>query len=377
MKKIYTIKIEPLTAVHIGAGDTLTPLDYKLADMKLKTGGTKKVYAKFSSDAMLKRLIESNDENALKEFETMSGSGNMKALQEFFHSHFSRDDVEYTCDVTKPFMEKYTANISGNPLGNALEVSQMYRPAGKKNPIIPGSSIKGAIRTALLNDKIDLLDKTENQKNIKDVEKKLFGFKNEKDDPLRALVISDAVFESKGSSFVGVVKNVAPNKYSGNLEAKKMQMIAEMIFGSLLGVQNTSTANFLLDIDLQNSLVASDNPRKNFTMQTKFDIKDIIDSCNNFFANAFDDEYEKFFTKCVEKTDVIIHLRKQIDEIYESKNSFPLRLGHWSQVEFVTLDRARSPSKRGKIQKYGTTRTLLDYNNNFVPMGWCKCTVLD
>ena len=151
MKKIYNVKIEPLTAVHIGSGETITPLDYKVIELKLKSGGLNKVFAKYSSDEIIARLINSDNQMALKRFENASASANMKEMQKFFHDEFTLDDLQYPCDVTKEFLNVYNKNISGDPLDNALEVLQMYRPAGKKTPVIPGSSVKGSVRTALLN----------------------------------------------------------------------------------------------------------------------------------------------------------------------------------------------------------------------------------
>ena len=51
-KKIYTIEIEPLTGVHIGTGEKLTPIDYAVKPINRKD-----MYLKFSSDKILDRLI--------------------------------------------------------------------------------------------------------------------------------------------------------------------------------------------------------------------------------------------------------------------------------------------------------------------------------
>lgn len=40
MKEIYKIKIEPLTAVHIGSGNSLLPIDYTLVNPNNSTEKT-------------------------------------------------------------------------------------------------------------------------------------------------------------------------------------------------------------------------------------------------------------------------------------------------------------------------------------------------
>ena len=69
MKERYKLIIEPITPVHIGTGVELTPLDYKVTS-KLGTLDFKKnMYFKFSSDKILRRMIETGDTNKLIQFE--------------------------------------------------------------------------------------------------------------------------------------------------------------------------------------------------------------------------------------------------------------------------------------------------------------------
>ena len=52
MKQMYTIRLEPLTAIHIGTGTALTPLDYLVQSVNTRSGGEKKLYCVFSSDKL-------------------------------------------------------------------------------------------------------------------------------------------------------------------------------------------------------------------------------------------------------------------------------------------------------------------------------------
>ena len=143
-KKIYRLTVEPLTCIHIGTGNKLTLLDYTVG---IAESG-ENMYMKFSSDSILARIAA--EPAKAKEFEMASSSANMKKLQEFFQNNFSKnDDLEYICECTQEFFQLYTQNK--DPYENAAIVEQMYRQSGDGKPVITGSSIKGAVRTAVLN----------------------------------------------------------------------------------------------------------------------------------------------------------------------------------------------------------------------------------
>ena len=107
-------------------------------------------------------------------------------------------------------------------------------------------------------------------------------------------------------------------------------------------------------------------------------MQNIIDSCNDFYSNEFDEEYDKFYKDVYEYIDLVDKLKQIINETSKKQDQFILRLGRWSQVESMTLEDFRAPktpSRKGKQMPYGTTRTVFDYNGEYLPMGWCVCTV--
>lgn len=385
MKEKYNVKIEPLTPIHIGTGEELTPLDYLVSQKVGESKFKNPMYFKFSSDKILARLVEQKNQQQLALFENLSTSANMKDLQNFFNKNFTLDDLDYPCEITNGFLQKYKSNIGKDPLQNASVVNQLYRPEGLKTPVIPGSAIKGSIRTAVLNSILynipdvhynELKTAFSQERNKKDfntkIQKKLLNnYSDAKNDPFRAVQIGDATFSAKGSQIVGELFNVSFNEQKECLEKIKMQILAETIKGSLLGGKVTSCFNILLD----NPLMKTDQIKKEIS------IKEIQIACNEFYKTQFSNEYKKFYQNCYENTDKIVELEKVIDEVCESKDSFVIRLGRWSQVEFVTMGSDfRMPKtsinkKTGKSKAWGTTRTLFDYNGQYLPMGWCKCTI--
>ena len=384
-KKIYTIEIEPLTGVHIGTGETLTPIDYAV-----KPINRKEMYLKFSSDKILDRLISEGGD--LSAFYTASDNRNMKALRNFFHTHLTKSsDIDYPCDVTAGFLQAYTRNKNKDPLENAAEVLQMYRPAGSKQPVIPGSSLKGAIRTAVLNDLLNgLAEKDfneqeklfESEKNKAKFESalqhRLLRCNDPKNDPFRTVLIEDTVFEPKNTQIVGLLKNISAS--NDELIPLQLQLQAEILRGTLIGGSAKAHTHLIIDEGLQRASIAENEGKKDqaFRFNKAISMGDIAAACNIFFWDEFDSEYKKFYKNAASGTDIIVNLRTQLDAASSTKGSFIVRVGRWSQIEFVTFEEAfrqpKVPMKGGKSRESGTTRTVFDYDGEYVPLGWCKCT---
>lgn len=390
MKERYKLTIEPITPVHIGTGDELTPLDYTVNSKLGKLDFGRNMYLKFSSDRILNRLIESGNTRLVTQFENASVQGNMKELQRFFQENFSSiDDLDYPCEVTKGFANRYSANRGKDPYDNAAKVYQIYRPEGLKTPVIPGSSLKGAIRTAVLNSILyhisdeeykALKDDFDRFRNDKDkskfearLQKVLLGsYTDAKDDPFRAVQIADCTFPAKNSQIVGELYNVSLNPKEEKIESLGIQILAESIKGLLLGASTKAETTLLIDTDL----LGTNQIKKKISAQ------EIVKSCNDFFEEQFYLEFKKFYEGAIDDScDLIDKLDATISDIVnKNDNSFVVRVGRWSQVEFVTFGSDfRNPKtpkgKDGKPKGWGGTRTLFDFDGQYLPMGWCKCTI--
>jgi len=322
------LTITPLTAVHIGTGEELTPLDYKL--VSVEDGTTR--FCKFSNDRILDRIASLNPNIPT----------DIKELQKFFHKECKEEDIEYRCKITKQFKEIHEANSKKDPLQNAAKVLEIYRNKNNFAPIIPGSSIKGAIRTAVL-------DKAGKDRED-DADNKLF----------RSLAIADCEFPSE-STVVGAMQIL--NK-SGKKEAEKMQILADVILGNCIeGRDFSGKTDFTL--------------YENFSEHLDFNL--IRKKCNEFYLREFGEEYKKFYiNKNGEEYKIMKLLEKILMEQKSKENSFIIRLGRWSQVEFVTFQTRKPFTRKGKDGKplpFGKTRTVFSYSNCFIPMGWCVCSI--
>lgn len=374
-KKHYKLTVEPITCVHIGTGEILTPLEYKLHT--LQNGKT--IYLAYSTDSILRRIAK--DEKKAGEFYRISDAGNMNALAQFFNTNVCKEDRTAICDTTREFSRNFAVNAKKDPLENAREVFQMYRNG--LNPVIPGSSLKGSIRTAVLNMKMhnlsdrkydefyDDFSAIENEKakaRYEDkLQKALLTYSDAKNDPFRAVEIGDCKFDGNGIELVGVLKNVKMRSSGEVEEHNSSQIQAEVLKGSLMNEKVLGTGK----IRLNGSICEQINEI--------ISMKDIIESCNYFFLREFEKEYDTFYKNDVEHCDLIFEMRKELQDIKKSENQFIVRIGRWSQVEFVTFEQnfrnPETPKIRGKQMPYGTTRTVFNYDGQYLPLGWCKCMV--
>lgn len=394
MKQIYKIKIEPLTAVHIGTGEKLLPIDYTLVAPK---NSSTKNYVKFSSDRIIDSILSSGTSQQKQELQKASDENNINALAAFFQKYFYLG-IDYDSRITQSFFDLYSKKIKLGLFENSLEVNQILHHETK--PYIPGSSIKGAIRTAVLNKSLlkdlpqevydDLLEMANNEKQ-KDLRKagkyddkiqvkalsmlKVKDIDNAKLDPFRCIEITDCDFSSK-TQLVGQMENLKIDRHKNELQSESMQIIAESISGKLADCK-FSSSEFLIRIneDLQNIEL-----NNGFCINFQISLKEIISACNFFFRKQFNEEYKKFYQDAYDKIDKISELKQIIDAIPEnSENEFLLRVGRWSQIEYVTFGKdfrnPKTPVKKGKVMPSGTSRTVLNYNGQYLPMGWCKCTV--
>lgn len=376
-KQTYRLTVEPLTCVHIGTGEKLSPLDYKVENLQ-KIGN---MYLSFSSDSILKRIAA--DKQKFSEFDRISSSGNLRALEEFFHKNFTMDDLNYPCKVTKEFLRKYNENIEKDPLQNAAEVLQMYHPLGKKYPVIPGSSLKGSIRTAVLNDALDTYAMRNELRHLRDPQvqqRLLHDYKDAKQDPFRAIQISDCNFGAKGTQIVGLIKNIKTDRYNEVVEHNTSQIQAEVIKGQLMTDADQADIKGESRLVINSDLASQNLPLAGVTQRITGD--KIASSCNKFYFNEFKKEYENFYKEASgSECDAITQLLKILKAIADKNDpkEFILRVGRWSQVEFVTyehdLREPKTPRKNGRQMPYGTTRWVFNNDGIYLPLGWCKCTI--
>jgi CRISPR-associated protein Csm5 len=321
--------LETLTPVHIGSGESIEPYEYVISDKFYRIN--------------LGKFISSLDVKDRDTFLKLSSS-DMIQTRKFIKEKANLPSVtEYSMNVDSEVREIYE-NKMDDP-NNQLSIQIFIKTSSR--PFIPGSSVKGAIRTALL---FSMADKP--IKDTHDIEKNVFKFENPKDDPFRVLKISDSLPVNLSDMIVYTVKTYA-----------KKDKFAASGYNILIEGTNSDytdkTVRISHDINIDREL----------NKQNKFDINidKITSSCNEFYQNVIQSELNFYNSS---KTSYAYDRYEMLEEIsshLEKEKSFILRLGWGSGYDSVTINLAK------KIPDPKISRRLI---HGEFPLGWVKAKIL-
>ena len=148
----WRLAITPLAPVHIGTGEDYEPTGYVIDDERLFS---------FSPESALRALPETARTDLLKILGGPPTVQLIKQVQGFFHRHGERliPEAEHAIPVLPSIAAEYAKRVgktaqreqSGREIINQLRIARTYGDPATRRPILPGSSLKGAIRTALLD----------------------------------------------------------------------------------------------------------------------------------------------------------------------------------------------------------------------------------
>ena len=357
------MKLEILTPTHIGSGEKLLPTDYY--PIKDIYGNITKIVV-IDLDRLFDTLI-SMGVNVNEVIEILR-EGESYPLTEIFEKYHLKP---------KDF-EKYSLDIVGGYEKYSMQINTFIKTCGM--PYIPGSSIKGAIRTALmyyvvkdnkklLSDIINELNKIVNPQNAKNfikkaddkLDKRIFG-NDPKFDILKTLIIRD----------------------SEKISSKKLKVYRVEILGN-----ETSIPTYIEGLE---------NVKLNFEMQ----INDTILKNANFNGILKNIDFEliknaiREFSKAVIKAEIneiykygkykddVLKFYKNLEEKIENGELF-IRIGWgsgWYSTTIGTLLKThpkfeelrrkfglgKNPKTKKLVNDYPKTRRVA--NNK--PLGWIK-----
>lgn len=342
----YRVNLHILSPIHIGTGQELDAFSYVIRNRGL-----------FLID--LVKWMESYPEK--DKLDNMMDSDNFAIIRSFIAEQFNLESaVRCSIPVDNPnLLETYRKVIKERNPRNQVLISPMIRNEVNMDAYIPGSSIKGAMRTAIANRFVEPAGVTKkDSRGRNDYNFKIFGQINK--DPMRGLKISDVPL---GKSNTVVV------------EAKEYPLNPDKPLtpkGHMETTLSLSHTNKPFVYPLKLSLAP-------FELHgAKVDPKFIVDSLYHFYVPKYEEEYSKFFqpqdSQAVQEG--IIPMNKVVANL--RTNETLIRIGHFSHVECITLDKVRDPKTRmGRGRRplpWGTTRTLA---NGIYPFGWAKLEFLD
>ncbi len=382
-------KISTLTPVHIGCGEDYYPTNYVIDDGLLHC---------FGEDGLLAGLTLS-ERQKLADFAFQTDDEGIKKLQAFIYA--KKDSLQnyasHTVPVSAELEKFYQSRIGktsqhesgGKKVNNQLQIARHAFNPYRQTPYFPGSSIKGAIRTALLNaenqgdslpfrvDENRDIPRGENDK----LQKRLLDYqaigdkpeKGIKGDPLRLLKVSDAAYQHPDSLHgleirFAVNRKNKPSKEKSQAEQKGLYQLLECLSANRSG-----------------SLAFSVTFLEGEKRDCFADIEAVAKACNDCFLPQLAKELTLMQHLNYANSAWLAGLEKllagELGDSLKNNQAFLLRIGQHGGAESNTLEGVRhikikvsdKPTKyeyRDKPTTIWLAGDNKDQQRDLLPFGW-------
>ncbi len=386
--------ISTLSPVHIGCGEDYYPTNYVIE------GG---LLHHFSEEGLLAALTlpEKHGLAKIAEEQNDRNDSGIKKLQEFIYG--KRDSLQRYATHSVPLSDAlenfYKSRIgktsqregTGRNVNNQLNIARHAFNPYNQTPYFAGSSIKGAIRTALLNAlnegdplpfRLDVNRDAPRGEGDK-LQKRVLGYqaisdnpeKSIKGDPLRLLKIGDATYDHADNLNAAEIRFAVNRKNKpSKFEAKGPSQLLECL-----------PANRSRSLSFDLSFLAEKNNQYRWTL------RDICQSCNEFFVPQLANELAMLQQLNYANASWISGLEKlltnELDDAFNNRQAFLLRVGQHGGAESNTLDGVRhikimqGKNNQPKYLDKPTTVWLAgnhkDQQHDLLPFGWVLVEIGD
>ena len=348
----YQLNISTLGKIHIGTGQDLDPTQYVIDEDDL--------LHEFSLDTLVEAFSQQDRNELLQHVSNIRSAGMVRKVQNLIRDR-SRKLIPHAhrrIRVSSGIAKLYRGRTQPQSQHqNALEIQRMYRNPATGVPILPGSSLKGAIRTALLNQRKRNQPNpvSANERRPKDLEMTLFQYQDFHQDPMRLIHVGDTeVMDPTQPPHASVVFAVNRKKKAVMNRGQEVLSMAEKgnLYQMLEVVSDRQMQAFHSRLVLHQPDVLSSAqhhiPAQRFTAQ------DIARACKDFYLPLLAQELELLGERGFAYADWLSWARKIYVLVDQNKNEnlFPLRVGHHSGAEAVTIEGVRNIRiMQGKEQK--------------------------
>jgi len=356
LSETYKLTVTPLMPIHIGSGEEISPGEYFI----FKDDPTS--YALYAVDVgyLASRLKPESRRLILRWLERNPIGWVKDAAQARGFPDLVRKYCRFRSEVTNR-VAKEMENRWGQDRSR-LEVRTLQRPF--KDPIIPGSSIKGAIRTALLYAKVErpLQQAPVRQTKVASFERQELGGRSGsiQNDPLRHLKIADAV--AKDLLTVVYQAEFYGMRSAGGDQAD-LQVYCEC-FPETFDAEDRYSLETTLSITSGHPEYGKD--ARSVTADA------IVSACNDFYGAVVKAEL-KYWTEKKDK-EMVEYYEQLQGRLGQAEGTALIRLGWGSGMDSVGLNLAKPPgggttrTRDFRYRQEVRTRRLL----NGLPPGWAE-----
>lgn len=375
---VYRFRATPLTPIHVGNGDTLAPEDYLIEGDHLIQFNRAATLRDMKPETrrQLEERLERNDFQAAQEILR-------KSVQLRHHRCRIQIGAESKADLLKAV---------GNPLDPVVRqraVQGFVRNPLTGRPYLPGSALKGAIRTAVVNAFTQkhlpsikqvvspLLENPRDRRNAwKELETEAlnFEFRQLQQDPFRLIKVADAELPPDRTR----VDKVWPVKRDGEEDTKGIQMHFERLLSRGDGIED---GGFTVELELDEQAIGDARVK----VGRPLDFETIRRACISFYAGRILAERRRFFADAQPPERIFgaqglikINLDKVLVAKSIQERGLLLRVGRFSHFESLSVDglrqgwnvQARKPIEEGSSRTLCRCRSTTEGASVALPFGW-------
>lgn len=385
-----TLRLVPLTPIHIGDGTELWPSEYLLEDPE-RAGAR---YDEFGEEIATTAAPPSS---MLCRFDPVQAIRLMSPTQNrAFRAALDAGKLGDAARVLReagrgaiveriPISPRSATELRkafADPEGRSGQVKPFIRSGGR--PIIPGSSIKGAFRTALASAWLPREQHPVDAWTHELAMREAFGLERGKTetDPLRFLHVPDAVLPAN-VTLIDRTELVNAGGAPATSSRGGIQMHHERTL-ALTDGEPAPVLDVPIAVDRRASRHGEYGVRRS---EVRFCAKRLLQVCRAFHLQLFKTEMDRFFegnTKDMLQRKLLGHRSPDGRHPVENNAWDPqfvlLRLGRFGHFESKSLagvrrghfPQARDPQRKIRApDEWGTTRTVTrDAKDNPIPFGW-------
>lgn len=366
MNKLINIRLHTISPIHIGCDDVYEPTSFIIDDKKKKL-------IEFDPLEFVKAL---NPEE-LKEFNKITAGDNLLAIFKLIKRLYKPTVKGKEVEVTNFLIEHYNKILNMGTFDKKTVINQfiIYKTAyniQNKNPYIPGSSIKGSLRTAYLSILANI-KRIKGYFKDKELEVELLGGKFDTD-PFRLVKVSD---------LVPVQKIETKIVYAVNKKKKKSDKDTIADKGGICPIFEVIQQGSIFE-----GILKVDNPLEGSRIKHPVNAENLLLSAHKFYAGNLKQEVEIMHDALGIKHMAGIYGNARFKDRFK-QNAFLVRIGRHSGAEAVTIEGKRNikimqgKEKSPLWRNHSTTFWLASEephpksNANLIPFGWAVIEVVN
>ena len=393
----FRLDVTTLGPVHIGTGNDMDPTNYVLDQESA-------ALFEFSPDTLFEILDERDRTKLLDLVSERISDHTIPKVQEFIQNQqgaliADAERAVCACKGVVALYKKRIGNIAQRESGavNRLEIEKTFADSVTGAPVLPGSSLKGAIRTALLNaelNSVSVKGPPVRSEKSSEIQKRLFKYNGFETDPLRLIHVADTVWEQKKENhglaaetkimFAVNRKKKPLTKNGREIPSRAQQKGLYQLLETIPPFQQRAFRSQLMlhRPDMEHNKL----PAKQF----RWSVEKIAKACNDFYLRDFKQEAEAlqergFLDQAWSETMQGL-LGGELRERINSNRAFLLRVGRHSGAESVTLDGVRkikimkgnrSPDFLEQSTTWWLASDEMDSTTNLLPFGWVLVELAD